>query len=92
VCLTTKLWIEAVELDGAEQRLNDRRALTSAFQSSKQTVLLPQGNPTDAVFNEIVVNRHIAAFGVARQRSPAFQTVIDGFGRWAIGGWGRRRV
>lgn len=61
-----------------------KRYFTNPPSCHTEPVLFAQGNRTNAVFDRVIVDGQITGFGIARERGPAFQAVIDGFGGGAV--------
>ena len=75
--------IQAVKLSGAEQTLNGRRPFPRTLRPGEQPVFLPNGDGPNRVLHRIVVDRQHAAVGIAHQRGPALDAVVEGLGRAA---------
>jgi hypothetical protein len=60
-------------------------AVTGAFGTGEQRVFLADGDETDHVLDRVVVDRQVARAGVALQRGPTLEGVLDGLGRSAAG-------
>lgn len=65
-------------LDQADDR---RRAFTAAQRAGKQAVRASKSSWSNLVLDLVVVDGYRSIFQVARQRYPAFEAVIQGYGR-----------
>ena len=83
--------VKAVEFGGGEQALDGGGAAVGLLRPGEQPVLLADGDRTNGVLDQIVVVRQYARIGIAFQRRPALERVIDGLGRAAAGGDGTLR-
>jgi len=73
----------AIEFGGLDQAHDRGGALAGAQAAGEQPVLPAERNRPDLVFDPVVVDRDLSVRQVARQRDPAFQAVVDGFGAGA---------
>lgn len=73
--------VEAIDGCGGQQTLDSCRALAGTLRSCEEPVLLPKTNRPYGIFHRVVVDRQCAIRGIATQRSPALQAVIDRFRR-----------
>jgi hypothetical protein len=58
----------------------------SVRKSQVTSVLLADGNGTDRVFDSIVVDGERSRFGIARQRCPALECMLNGLAGTATDG------
>ena len=72
--------IVAIEFGRLDQAHDGGGTLAGALATGKQPVLPAERNRPDLVLDPVVVDRDLPVGQVACQRSPAFQTVVDGFG------------
>lgn len=72
--------VEAVELGRPQQALDHRRPLARPLGPGEQPVLLADGDRADGVLDRVVVDGQVAGLGVAGQRGPAVEGVVDGLG------------
>lgn len=71
---------DIVGFGGGKQRLNCSGAFACSFGADEEPVFLADGDGTNGVFDGVVVNRECARFDVTRERGPAFECVVNGFG------------
>jgi hypothetical protein len=74
------LWVDAVELGGADERVHDGRSLPSAVRSAEQPRLSTQGHAAQRPFSCVVGQADPAVVEKAGEGRPAAQHVVDGLG------------
>jgi hypothetical protein len=70
--------IEAIELGALQDGVEDGGALAARLGAEEQEVLAGDGDGAQGPFGGIVVDRQPAVAGVAQQRLPAGERVLDG--------------
>ena len=65
--------IEAVELGGLRQRIDDRRPAAAFVGAEEEKILARYGDGSKRSFSGIVVDGEASVAGVARQRLPALE-------------------
>lgn len=73
--------IVPIELGRLDQAHHGGSALARTQGSGEQPVFSSKGHRPDLLLDVVVVNGHAAIVQVACERSPAFQAVVQGFGR-----------
>ena len=74
------LEIEAVELGALQHGVEDRGALTARLRAQEQEVLAGDGNAAQGTLGDVIVSREPAIAGIAGQRLPAAQRILDCLG------------
>ena len=73
------LRIEAVEFGAFQHGVEDCGTLAAGIGSEKQKVLAGNGNAAQGTLGDVIVNREPAIAGIAGQRLPAAQRILDRF-------------
>jgi len=69
--------IEAVELGGAEQRIDDGGAFATGVRACEEIVLTTERNHAQRPFGGVVVDLQMSIVDVASQRLPAREGIAD---------------
>ena len=79
-----RLGIDAVELGGADQRVDRRGALAAGVGAGEQLVLPSERDRAQGSLGGVVVDLDAAVVAVARQRRPARQRIADRAGELGL--------
>ncbi len=71
--------IDAVHAAVFDQGIHHRAALAGFFRTEKQPVLFSDSGGADRVFDQVVVDLHLAMLQEAHQCRPLIERVADGF-------------
>ena len=71
------LRIEAIELGALQHGVEDRGPLTARLRAQEQEVLAGDGDAAQRALGDIIVDRQPAIAGIAGQRLPAAQRILD---------------
>ena len=74
------LRIEAVEFGAFQHGIEDCGALAAGVGSKEQKIFAGNGNTAQRSLSDIIVDREPAITGIAGQRVPAAECVLDRFG------------
>jgi hypothetical protein len=75
------LGVEAVELGALQHGVEGRGALAARLRAEEQEVLAGDRDATQRAFGDIVVDRQPSVAGIAHQRLPAAQGILDRSGQ-----------
>ena len=73
------LRIEAIEFGAFQHGVEDCGALAAGIRSEEQEIFTGNGNAAQGTLGDVIVNREPAIAGIAGQRLPAAQRVLDRF-------------
>ena len=76
--------IEAIELRGAEQRVDRRGAFAAGIGTGEEIVLAPERDRAQRAFGGVVVDLDATVLAVARERTPARERVADRAGELGL--------
>jgi hypothetical protein len=79
--LEVGVWVMPVEFGRANQAHHRGNSFARAQRSREQPVIALNRNGPDLVLNPIVVHGQMPVLDEARQRTPAFEAVVQGSGR-----------
>ena len=72
--------IEAVELGALQHGVEDRGAFAAGIGSEEQEILAGNGDAAQCPLSDIIVDREPTVPGIADQRLPAAERILDCFG------------
>lgn len=75
-----RTWFAATGFGGGQQAHDGDGTLAGSCRAGEQPVFAPQCDWPDRVLDRVVVDRVRAVAGLARQRLPAMQGVVDRVG------------
>ena len=73
--------IVAIEFGGLDQAHDSGGAFSGAQAAGEEPALAPECDGPDTVLDPVIVDWHLTVAEIMDKRSPALETVIDGFCR-----------